>query len=256
MRLRTKILVGLAVVIFVAAAVFLYLRYSGQINEQNTLKSNISRAETILTTLSTQEKELQDQLSDVETRLAQAASLVGTTQIVFPETAQSIEYHEKFFEIADDCNLAVTSLTASEPSIKNEGTKEKPVSYAVSKFVIRVEGIVPESQSMYAVSEWSKSYINGTVASILKYVDALTTGEYFITASIDSVNMTAPEPLTDARIDEMRIEIRDGLSDEEKKDKTPTEIAELVEKKLIEQIRAELAKAAATIEVTVYTLPR
>jgi hypothetical protein len=254
MSLRTRILVILGVVIFAAAAVFLYLRYSEQISEQKRLKRDISNAETILTTLSSQVKEQQDQLSDVESRLELASSLIDITKAVFPETVQSIEYHEKFFEIGDDCNLVITSLTASAPSPAKEGTKEQPIDYEVTSFTVRVEGIIPD-KNIYAVSEWSESYIYGTVDNILKYVNSIASGDYFVTATVDSVNITVPEPLTDQTIDEMRIAIRDGLADEETKDMTPTEIAELVEQKLVEQIIDTLKTASATIKVSVYNLP-
>ncbi len=256
MKLITRILIILGVIIFAAAAVFLYLRYSGQISEQKQLKSDISQAEGILTKLVSEESGLKSQLADAESRLDQANSLLNTTQAVFPATVQSIEYHEKFFEIADNCSLLLTNITASAPGSAKEGTKEQPVNYEVTSFTVVVEGIIPETESIYAVSEWSKGYIDGTVANILKYVNAIASGDYFVTATVESVNIGIPEPLTDQTIDEMRINIRDGLTDEEKEGKTTLEIETLVEQRLVEQIRAELAKAAATIQVSVYSLPR
>jgi hypothetical protein len=254
MSLRTRLLVILGVVIFVAAALFLYFRYSGQISEQKQLKSDISQAEGILTKLSSQEQELQDELSDVESRLELASSLIDITKAVFPETVQSIEYHEKFFEIADDCKLIITNLTASAPSLTKEGTKEQPIDYEVTSFTVRVQGIIPE-EDIYAVSQWSESYIYNTVDNILKYVNSIASGDYFVTATVESVNITVPEPLTDVTIDEMRIAIRDGLTEEETKDKTAIQIGELVEQKLVQQIIDTLKTASATINVSVYNLP-
>jgi hypothetical protein len=89
------------------------------------------------------------------------------------------------FDIADDCYLNITNLTASEPgdeeveSVHFSGDEEvESVHFSVALFTVEVRG---------------------TVAEILKFLNTIATSEYsptetnFINATIASVNMAVTE---------------------------------------------------------------
>jgi hypothetical protein len=166
MKLSRKVWLILGAVILVAALVSLYMVYSGQAAERNDLNARLDRAETLLPTLTSNKQELENQL-------AQAQSSLNTSQAQFPQVLESIKYNDDLFEIADDCNVDITRLTASPPTSKAVGA----VTYSVSSFVMTV---------------------SGSIDNILKFIDAIGTGiDYDLTwnfqlpwsVDVKSVNM-------------------------------------------------------------------
>ena len=81
----------------------------------------------------------------------------------------SIEYDEELFLIADDYNLEVMNLTASEPHEN------------------KVEGI-PFDNTVFEVE------VRGQVSNILSFINNVTTGGYFDSATVELVNMEVPKP--------------------------------------------------------------
>jgi len=67
---------------------------------------------------------------------------------------ESIEYGDDLFEIADDCNVSLTKLTAAKPTNKTVGT----VTYSTSSFRLVVQG---------------------SIDNILEFIYALRTGDDF-----------------------------------------------------------------------------
>jgi len=153
MKLSRKVWLIVAVIIIVAALASLFAIYSRQAGERGELQDRLSRAETLVPQLTENKKTAEDQL-------AQAQSLLDTSQAKFPESVESIEYGEDFFKIAygqklytmaGGCGVELTRLTASEPTAKKVGT----VTYSVASFVVVVEG---------------------NTDNILKFIDAIGTG--------------------------------------------------------------------------------
>jgi len=134
MNLRSKkvwIIVGIGIFAIVLGSLYtLYVRETG---EREQLSDRLSVAEALLPGLTAAREELED-------RLAQATSLVNKNQAEFPESVESIEYGEDLFEIADDCNVDITSIGASMPTGKKVGT----VTYSVSPFTVAVSGDVDD----------------------------------------------------------------------------------------------------------------
>ena len=89
-----------------------------------------------------------------EDELTQAESLLAASQEQFPESVESIEYGDDLFEIADDCNVSLTNLTASKPTNKTVGT----VTYSISSFTV---------------------VVRGSIDNILEFIYALRTGDDF-----------------------------------------------------------------------------
>jgi len=169
MRLSKTAWLILGIGIFVIAFATLYMLYSRQADEQEQLRDSLSVAQDALPQLISEREDLESQLTQWESQLAQATSSLVKIEARFPESVQSIEYDERLFEIADDCDLEITSLTASEPGEE----KVEDVTYAVTSFGVEVEG---------------------EVADILDFVNAIATSEYFTTATMEMVNMDIPEP--------------------------------------------------------------
>jgi len=160
MKLSRKVGLIVGAVILVAALVSLYIIYSGQAGERGDLQDRLSEAQTRLPTLTKQKQDLEDQL-------AQAESLLDTSEAQFPESVESIEYDDDLFEIADDCNVDITKITASPPSGRTVGA----VTYSVSSFVIGV---------------------SGSAENILTFINAVRTGDGFQlpwSAEVTSINI-------------------------------------------------------------------
>ncbi|GAI17649.1 unnamed protein product [marine sediment metagenome] len=103
---------------------------------------------------------------------------------------QSIEYDEALFDIAEDCDLEITELTASEPRDKKtemEGIEVEDITYATTTFEVTVRAAEPPPDSM------TVAYIDKTVANILDFIDTIATDEDFTNATVELVNMEIPE---------------------------------------------------------------
>jgi len=147
MRLSNKVWLIVVIVIFAVALGILFSIYSGQNGELAQLNDRMSQAQTLLPGLTNNREAKEDELT-------QAESLLEAGQAQFPESVESIEYGDDLFEIADDCNVSLTKLTASKPTNKKVGT----VTYSVSSFVVVVQG---------------------SIDNILEFIYALRTGDDF-----------------------------------------------------------------------------
>ena len=179
MKLSRTAWLILGIGIFVIAFVSLYVVYLQQGREQQRLDDSLSLAQATLPTLVTERDDLTSQLSQSESELAQAQSLLYEVKAKFDDSVESIEYGEELFNIADDCDLEITNLTASEPSdeevesITYSDEEVESVTYSITSFTVEVEG---------------------TVAHILDFINTIATDEYFINATIELVKMEVPEP--------------------------------------------------------------
>jgi hypothetical protein len=153
MKLSRKVWLIIGAVILVCALVGLYMLYSQQAQERDALNARLSAAQTALTTLPADKK-------DLENQWAQAESSLNTYLAKFPRLVESIEYGEDFFKIAygenlytmaDGCGVSLVLLTASPPADKKVGA----VTYSVCSFTVAV---------------------SGDIDNILKFIDAIGTG--------------------------------------------------------------------------------
>ena len=155
--------------IFVIAFATLFVVYSGQSSGQEELEGSLAAAQARLPKLISEREDLESQLTQWEGELAEATSLLSKIEARFPKSAESIEYDEALFEIAEDCNLEVIGLAASEPRDK----KVEDITYTISSFEVKVRGEVDD---------------------MLDMVSAIATSEYFTTATVELVNIEIPEP--------------------------------------------------------------
>jgi len=147
MKLSKKVWLIVVIVIFAVALGVLFSIYSGQNSERAQFNDRLSQAQTLLPGLINNRETKEDELT-------QAEALLAASQAQFPESVESIEYGDDLFEIADDCNVSLTGLTASKPTSKTVAT----VTYSISSFTVVVQG---------------------SIDNILEFIYALRTGDDF-----------------------------------------------------------------------------
>lgn len=145
MSKKVWLIVGIAVLVVALALV--YTNYSRQVKELEQLDDRLKKAEALLPQVTRERQDLED-------RLAQAQSLFAANQAKFPESVDSIQYSDDLFEIADDCNVDITSLSLSKPTDKKVGA----LTYYVSSVSMGIQGSVDD---------------------VLKFIGALRTGNGF-----------------------------------------------------------------------------
>jgi hypothetical protein len=149
MKLSRKValIVGIAVIVALLCVVFTI--YFQQVRERQDLNERLESA-TVRSAQLTAEK------GDLEDDLAQAESLLYTSQAEYPQEVHSIEYGEHIFELIDDCNLTLGSLSFPKPS----STK---VSLSLP--------------------------VSGSVADIFEFIHTINTDDRFASTSVNSVNL-------------------------------------------------------------------
>jgi len=101
---RWILAIGILAVLLVTAGVM----YGRQMAERSQLNSDIARANQDFITF-------MEQRRDLETRLSQAESQLSNRQSEFHKSTQSIEIDEALFDVADDANVSITSISCSVP---------------------------------------------------------------------------------------------------------------------------------------------
>ena len=205
MRLSKTVWIILGVAIFIIGFIVLYMMYSRQGDEQEQLKSKIAANQAALVGLIKERESWQSQLLNLQDELAQrqdalteanlALSQAGTG---WPTSAESIEYDEKLFEMADAWNLEITVVKAAEPQ---EETVEG-ITFTVSSFNVEVRGKLREEDKLSRTAAEYREYLYKTVDDILAFVHTIVNDKDFVSAGIELVSMEVPEPLTQEQIDE------------------------------------------------------
>ena len=193
MKLSKTAWLALGVGIFVIAFASLYMVYSRQSGEQEQLAKSLTAAQALLPQLVSEKNDLEDQLAQCESELAKATLSLSRATAKFPKSVESIECDETLFGIADDCDLEIAELTASEPYEE----KVEDITYAVTTFevVVRSEESPPTTVGDF------ETYIDETVASILDFINTIATGEDFTNATIQVVDMENLEPPDEEEIE-------------------------------------------------------
>jgi type II secretory pathway pseudopilin PulG len=160
MKITSRVGLIVIVIVIVAALAGLYLGvYLPQAAERNGLTERLDRARTLLTALTGNKQNLQDQL-------ASAQSSLNSSQAKFPASVESIEYGEYIFELVDECNLQLASLSFPRPAARTEGS----VTYPVVSLTLPV---------------------SGSLDNIFKFIDLIRTDPNFASTQVKSVNLNA-----------------------------------------------------------------
>ena len=132
-KISKKALLVIVIVVFAVVLGLLIRTYSQQAKEREELETSLVAQQALATKL-TADRE------DWEGKLAQAQSLLNTSKAKFPKSVDSIEYDDDLFEIADDCNLELTSISMAKPTSKKIGS----VTYSVAPCTLQVKGNVDD----------------------------------------------------------------------------------------------------------------
>lgn len=159
----------LGIGIFILAGAILFALFTGKSSEAAQLEDNLEITQGVLTNLIADKEDMTVQLAQYQNELDDAQLAFSQGQTKFPEAVASIEYDEEIFSIADDYNLEVMSLTASEPHI----VKTEDIDFLATYFEVEVRG---------------------SMSNILSFINNVATGGYFDAATIELANMEGPEP--------------------------------------------------------------
>ena len=133
MKISKKALLIIGIFVFAIVLGFLISTYVQQAEDRAKVEAELAAQQAIATNLAADREDWED-------KLAQAQSLLATSKAKFPNSVDSIEYDDDLFEIADDCNLDLTSLSMSKPTSKNIGA----VTYSVAPCLVQVKGNVDD----------------------------------------------------------------------------------------------------------------
>jgi hypothetical protein len=238
----------LGIGVLVIALGSLYMLYLRQTNEQEQLNDSLSDVQADLPGLVAEQGDLEsqltlleNQLAQWESQLAQAVSLFNSTVANFPESVESIEYDEEFFEIAYGWDLKITGITASSP-------RDEKVKVEIVGEDEYGEEIIEETEVVYSVTSFQVD-VEGEVAGILGFIDTMVTSEDFICATAELINISVPEPLEDSEKAAITERYTGGILTElEDEDLTEAEREELLE-------ALEEAFAAAEEEIEETEMP-
>jgi hypothetical protein len=256
-RMLGFILTGIIVIVLVGAGL-LYMANNRALSRQDELNDAINTNQTILNRATAEKRAKEAEAAVLAQKLADAEQALA--QVGFRESAESIEYDGILFSIVKSSKLQVTSLTATAPLAMKEGN----TTYQLTTFTVAVEGITPSV--IFSTGQESANYIAGVVDNVLAFVDTVANSADFDTATIQSVNISAPEPMTNEEvtqlIDSINSQIESKLTDAEKKDKTEAQITALIQSKLaamstteIQQLmgNAGVGKPTAVITIKIWT---
>jgi len=256
-RMLGFILAGIIVIVLVGAGL-LYMANNRALSRQDELNDAITTNQTILNSATAEKRVKEAEAAVLAQQLADAEQALA--QVGFRDSAESIEYDGILFSIAKDTKLQITNLTATAPLAMKEGN----TTYQLTTFTVSVTGITPST--IFSTGQDSASYIAGVVDNILAFVDAVANSADFDTATIQSVNISAPEPMTNEDvmqlIESINNQIESNLTDAEKLNKTEAQIAALVQGKLaamssteIQQLLEDMGvdKTTAVITIKIWT---
>ena len=197
------------VVVFVATAGFLYTANSSQVKKHTELTDTLNKDQATYNNGLAQEAALQKTAADLASQLAAAKAALANSH--FRSSAESIEYDNILYSLADDSKLQITSLNASSPT----NVQEQNTTYQVTTFSLTVEGLSPDG--IFSSPADDTAYIAAVVSNILTFENKIVTDADFDTAIIPSVNITETAPMTaadvQAEIDDINTKITAGLTD-------------------------------------------
>jgi hypothetical protein len=187
-----QIILVVLVVVFVAAAGFIYSANSAELKKQTQLKNTLSQSQTLYKNGLAQKTTLENTNAGLTTQLAAAQALLAAAH--FRPSAESIDYDGIIYGLAGAAKVQVTSLTASASAAITEGATV----YQAQTFTISVTGFPPDK--IFAKAADDSAYISAVVGNIQALLASIVAGPDFDTATVQSVNLSSPVPMTDADI--------------------------------------------------------
>jgi len=188
----------LAIGIFVVGAIFLYRMNSERQAEGDRIDIQVETAQELLPQLTAEREDYESQLASLKAELESVQITAEQSKLAFPESIESIEYDEIIFQMAHDRDLEIVYLTATETSSKSISD----ITLTTTGFQVKVEGksITTNFESLSIYRE----FIYQTVSDILDFINGIAVDDNFISATLDSVDISVPGPITEEDITEMQ----------------------------------------------------
>jgi len=227
MKLSKIFWLALGIGVFIIGAVVLYMLYTDEKSEQQELNDRLAVAEATLPGLIDEASALENQIAQLQEALAQARAQLNLAKVEFPSSVESIEYDEILFRFADDSDLEITRLTAASPRDVTMGG----ITYSATSFTVAVAG---------------------EVIDILDFINIIVNDNNFKTATVELINLSVPEPLTEEEKAAIKEEIRAGLPEETIAGLTEAQIEALVEAITADNIKLR-EQASATTNLVIYS---
>ena len=176
------------IVVFVAAAGFLYMSNSSQLKRKTQITDNLSKSQATYNSGLAQKAALAKTATDLASQLASAKASLA--QIHFRSSSESVEYDRILYSIADAAALQLTSLSATAPADVHELNN----TYQLTTFSLTVEGLSPDG--IFSSPGDDTAYNDAVVKNILDFMNKISTSPDFDTANIQSVNISVPKTMT------------------------------------------------------------
>jgi hypothetical protein len=188
MKLSKTALLVLGIGIFVIAFAAMFSISSGQRGEQERLDGSLATAQALLPKLIAEREDLEGQLAEWEEKVAGITSALNTSEARFPKAVESVEFDEALFLMAEDSNLQVVELSATEPRNKTE--KDTDITYALTIFEVKVRS----AESPPITAEKFETYIDETLDNMLDFINTIATSQEFNIGTIEVVAIEDLEP--------------------------------------------------------------
>jgi len=188
MKVSKTALIVLGVGIFILVFAIIFVMYSGQSGEREHLNASLTRTQGLLPELVAQREDLAGQLAQWEGELDKAMLALSKSEGRFPKSVESIEYDETIFKLAEQCDLRITELTASEPS--GEKVKGTDITYDVTTVMVLLEN----AESPPGTAGDFEVYIDETVDKVLEFIHLVVTTPDFGVATIRVAAIDGLEP--------------------------------------------------------------
>lgn len=188
MKISKTALIVLGIGIFILVFAILFTMYSGQSGEREQLSDRLATTQGLLPGLIAEKEDLAGQLAQWGDEIDKARVALDKSEAIFPKSAESIEYDETIFKLAEQCGLLIVELTASEPA--SEGVKGTDIAYDVCSFTVVLEN----ADSPPATAGDFELYIDQTVDKVLEFVHLVATTPDFGVATIKVAAIDGLEP--------------------------------------------------------------
>ena len=204
-----QIVLVVLIIIFAAAAGFLYKSNSSETNRQKGLNDTLAKNEATYNSGLAQKASLEKTATDLASQLASAKALLANTH--FQSSSESIEYDRILYAMADNAKLHLTTISATSAT----DIVEQNNTYQVTTFNFTIEGLSPDT--IFSKTADDADYISTVVSNILAFSSAVAASPDFGTAIVQPVNITIPSIMTDiaiqAEIDGINANIKAELKD-------------------------------------------
>jgi hypothetical protein len=201
MKVSKVTLIILGIVVLVIGFGVLYMMYTKQLQEQDTLKAKAAANQSRLTQIIGEQEKWKSQLATLQEQIAQKNQEVAAANAAlvaakseWPDSAESIEYEERLFALADQWDLVTSVVTGGNPSTRNING----IGFTTTEFTITVTG--QPLSSGFDEEDKYQEYVYQIVDDILGFLNELTKDSYFKTANIGSVNLTIPPLLSKEKL--------------------------------------------------------